>query len=84
MDFKVYILWSDSLQKFYVGSTRDLRDRLLRHNSGYEKFTSKGKPWELIFEIVCIDRKEAFNLEMKIKSRGIRRYLDDNNIVHGK
>jgi len=84
MDFKVYILWSGSLQKFYVGSTRDLTDRLLQHNAGYEKFTSKGKPWELIFEILCTDRKEAFNLEMKIKSRGIRRYLDDNNIVHGK
>ena len=84
MDFKVYILWSKALQKFYVGSTRDLTDRLLRHNAGYEKFTSKGKPWELICEIPCIDRKEALNLEMKIKSRGIRRYLDDNNIVHGK
>ena len=39
---------------------------------------------ELIHEIICVDRKEAYNLEMKIKSRGIRRYLDENNIVHGK
>ena len=84
MNFKVYILWSDSLQKFYVGSTNNAEDRLLRHNAGYEKYTSKGKPWKLIHEIACIDRKEAYNLEMKIKARGIRRYLDDNKIVHGK
>jgi putative endonuclease len=84
MNFRVYILWSESLQKFYVGSTNDLIDRLYRHNAGYEKYTSKGKPWKLIHEITCIDRKEAFNLEMKIKSRGIKRYLDDNKIDHGK
>ena len=84
MNFRVYILWSESLQKFYVGSTNDLIDRLYRHNAGYEKYTSKGKPWKLIHEITCIDRKEAFNLEMKIKSRGIKRYLDDYKIDHGK
>ena len=84
MNFKVYILWSESLQKFYVGSTNNAEDRLLRHNAGYEKYTSKGKPWKLIHEIACIDRKEAYNLEMKIKARGIRRYLDDDKIVYGK
>jgi len=31
MNFKVYILWSDVLQKFYVGHTADLEDRLYRH-----------------------------------------------------
>ena len=44
MNFKVYILWSKSLQKFYVGSTNDVERRLLRPNAGYEKYTSKGKP----------------------------------------
>jgi len=84
MDFKVYILWSDSLKRFYVGSTNDLADRLLRHNAGYEKYTSRGVPWKKIYEITCKDRKEAYNLEMKIKKRGIRRFLDDNKINHGK
>jgi putative endonuclease len=84
MDFKVYILWSESLKKFYVGNTNDVIDRLFRHNAGYEKYTSKGTPRKLIHEIVCKDRKEAYNLEMKIKKRGIRRYLEDNKISHGK
>lgn len=44
MAFVVYILWSDSLQKFYVGSINDFKDRLQRHNAGHEKFTSKGTP----------------------------------------
>ena len=84
MNFKVYILWSESLQKYYVGSTNNLEDRLQRHNAGYEKFTSKGKPWKLIYKVECLDRKEAVNLERKIKSRGIKRYLEDNKIELGK
>ena len=28
-----------------MGSSTGIDDRLLRHNAGYEKFTSKGKPW---------------------------------------
>ena len=39
-ELKVYILWSEELQKFYVGSTNDM-DEVHRHNSGYRKFTSK-------------------------------------------
>ena len=84
MGFKTYILWSDSLQKFYVGSTNDLEDRLFRHNAGEGKFTSKGIPWVLIWSTDCIDRKESFNLEIRIKKRGIRRFLEDNRISFGK
>lgn len=83
MAFKTYILWSELIQKFYVGSTEDLPQRLLRHNSGRVKFTSKGVPWQLIWSFEGVDRKEAFKLEMKIKSRGIKRFLEDRNIPFG-
>jgi putative endonuclease len=76
--FSTYILWSDLLKKFYAGSTQDLDQRLLRHNTGKVNFTSKGIPWQLIWSKPGVDRKEVYNLEMKIKSRGIRRFLEDN------
>lgn len=84
MMFKVYILWSELLQKFYVGSTNNLEDRLYRHNSGQGIYTGKGVPWKLIWRIDCIDRKDAVQLENKIKKRGIKRFLLDRNIVFGK
>ena len=77
----VYILYSDSLSKYYVGHTNSINRRLYEHNSGHSKFTRKGKPWELIFTCECTTRKEAVTLEGKIKKRGIRRYLEDNNIT---
>lgn len=78
MSHKVYILWSESLEKYYVGSTNDLEDRMYRHNSGQGSFTSKGMPWVLIWSCECVDRSEAVRFENKIKKRGIKRFLSDN------
>jgi putative endonuclease len=84
MNYKVYILWSEVLQKFYVGSTNDLDDRLYRHNSGQSTYSAKGIPWNLICSFDCADRKEAVNLENKIKKRGIERFLLNQNISFGR
>jgi putative endonuclease len=75
----VYILLSEKLDRYYVGSTNNIVDRLKRHNGGQGKYTSKGVPWELITSFEVNSRSEAVNLEMKIKKRGIKRYLLDIN-----
>ncbi|HAN18156.1 MAG TPA: hypothetical protein DCQ24_05725 [Bacteroidales bacterium] len=46
MKYYVYILFSESLQKFYIGQTQNLLDRIKRHNHGFENYTSKGIPWK--------------------------------------
>lgn len=75
----VYIVFSDLLAKYYAGQTEDLNRRLSEHNSGKGNYTSKGVPWRLIWQTECADRIEAVRLERKIKSRGIKRYLQDTN-----
>ncbi len=76
----VYILYSRSLKKHYVGQTQDLTNRLDRHNNGREKFTKRGTPWELIWSQYCLNRSEAIILERKIKKRGASRFLNDNKL----
>ena len=44
----VYILYSKSIEKYYVGQTSNLQNRILQHNSGESKYTSKGMPWEIV------------------------------------
>jgi putative endonuclease len=78
MEFCVYILWSERLGKYYVGSTGNLENRVKRHNKGEEKFTSKGVPWQLIWSECYRTRSEAVQMENKIKKRGIQRFLIDN------
>jgi putative endonuclease len=77
----VYILYSSSLGKFYVGSTDNIERRIDQHNSGRSNFSSKGIPWKLITRIECKNRSEAMGLEIQIKKRGIKRYLEDNHLV---
>jgi len=77
----VYIFYRSSLGKFYVGSTDNVERRIDQHNSGRSNFTSKGIPWKLIAKIECKSRSDAMGLEIQIKKRGIKRYLQDNHLV---
>ncbi|MDO6603564.1 GIY-YIG nuclease family protein [Arenibacter palladensis] len=77
MDYVVYILFSETTDRYYVGQTINIERRLVTHNNGGKKYTSKGRPWILIKTYPCIDRIEAVQLERKIKKRGIKRYLGE-------
>ncbi len=75
--FFVYILYSITKKKFYIGQTNDINDRLKRHNSGQSLSTKNGIPWKIIYTIQLNSRSEAVTLENKIKKRGAKRYLQD-------
>ncbi|MCM4173443.1 excinuclease ABC subunit C [Arenibacter sp. TNZ] len=77
MDYVVYILFSETADRYYVGHTNNVEKRLVTHNNGGKKYPSKGRPWILIKIYPCADRTEAVQLERKIKKRGIKRYLDE-------
>ena len=79
MTYFVYIIWSEKLKQFYVGSTQDIENRLREHNLGEGNFTSKGIPWKMTWNTELKDRGEAVRLENKIKKRGIKRFLNDNS-----
>ena len=71
-----YILFSEKLNKYYVGSTTDLDRRLLEHNRGKEKFTSMGCPWVLVYH-ECFDLlKGARDRERNIKKQKSRQYIE--------
>ena len=75
--FFVYILYSQNLQRYYVGSTESVEKRLQEHNTGKSKSTRGGVPWELIHTESFPTRSDAMHQEQKIKARGIGRYLSD-------
>ncbi|MEP7194871.1 MAG: GIY-YIG nuclease family protein [Saprospiraceae bacterium] len=77
--FTTYILWSERMHKYYIGSTGDLADRLERHNLGREHYTSKGVPWIVVHSEEFVTRAEAVNKEFQIKKRGAKRYIESLN-----
>jgi putative endonuclease len=64
----VYILYSPSFDRFYIGQTQDMENRLKRHSSGIEKATAPFSPWELKLTIKKNTRGEAMILERKLKN----------------
>ena len=72
----VYILFSQSLNKYYVGSTPDLDRRIAEHNRGKEKFTKTGVPWLLVYKEIFEDLKQARQRELYIKKMKSRTYIE--------
>ncbi len=71
----VYILFSNSLKRFYVGQTDNMASRLERHNGKKVKSTKAGIPWVVVKTFEVNTRSEAVVLERKIKKRGAERFL---------
>jgi len=71
----VYVLSSKKTKGWYIGSTRDLRKRILRHNSGKNKSTKHGAPWKIMYCEISLNQKDARMREKYLKSGMGRRYL---------
>ena len=73
MKHYTYILKSINHDQYYIGQTNNMENRLERHNKGYEKYTSKYKPWDIALKIEKESRSEAIILERKLKNLGSKR-----------
>ena len=66
--FYVYILYSKTIDTYYVGSTSMLlEERLRRHLSLHSGFTGRAKDWEIVYFESYENKKEAILREQEIK-----------------
>jgi len=70
-----YILYSNLFDKYYIGQTNDVKQRLNRHNRGQVTSTKPYKPWELVLVIQKTSRSEAMILERKLKNLNRKKLL---------
>ena len=65
----VYILFSESLQKFYIGSTGELPEgRLEKHLKSNKGFTAQVKDWKIVYTEKVTDISSARKRENQLKS----------------
>ena len=76
MIFFVYIIYSASLNRYYVGSTGQLEDRLYRHRNSGSKSTKKAKDWTLKYTESFDTYALAVAREMQIKKMKSRSYIE--------
>ena len=72
----VYILQSRKNNRYYIGSTNSVIERLKYHNDGLVKSTKNTRPFELKIFISCADITEAKKSEYKLKQYKRRDILE--------
>ncbi|MCP9762136.1 GIY-YIG nuclease family protein [Lacihabitans soyangensis] len=79
MNHFVNILFSQSLNKFYVGESTFPFERVKEHNTGkYGKsFTKQVNDWEINLFIELENRNQALIIEKKIKSMKSSKYIEN-------
>ena len=71
-----YILYSEKLNKYYIGACIDMDRRLYEHNIGHSKFTSTGIPWIVKYTETFETLQEAKKRELAIKKMKSRKYIE--------
>ena len=67
--FYTYILYSQSLDRFYVGYTsQPLEERLKKHLSSHSGYTSRAKDWEIAYYEMFENKHSAIKREKEIKN----------------
>jgi putative endonuclease len=68
MQYFVYILFSKSLNKYYIGSSSNIEDRLKKHNQIHKGYTASGQPWILVYHEAYCKKAEALLREKQLKN----------------
>lgn len=61
--------------RWYTGSTHDLRKRFNEHNAKKSEYTKHRGPYQLIYYEACLNEQDAKAREIYLKSGMGKRYL---------
>ena len=76
MAFTVYVLYSRTHNKIYIGYTSDLANRLDSHNIYAKKgYTVRYRPWEVIYTEHFKLKQQAIKREKQLKSAKGRTFV---------
>ena len=67
--YAVYILQSEKDQSFYIGYSSNVEERLRKHNSSRQGYTSRKKPWKVVYQEAFHTKGEAIRREQFLKKQ---------------
>ena len=76
MRYYLYVLYSKQIDRYYVGATQDIEQRLLSHLSNHGGYTSRVKDWLVVYQEVFASKKEAYEREKQVKSWKSRKMIE--------
>ena len=77
MRYHLYILFSSSRNKYYIGYTGDnLEDRLRKHNSNHKGFTGSKNDWKIVYTESYHTKEQAYQRERELKKWNSRKLIE--------
>lgn len=73
--YYTYIIYSEIADRYYIGYTSDLEDRLRHHNTGGTKSTKRGIPWKIVYQEEHDTKYDAIIREHEIKKKKSRKHI---------
>lgn len=67
MAFFVYILYSEKLDRYYIGVTENVEKRLQKHLCNHSGFTGKAADWSICLTEPYPDKTAALKREKQLK-----------------
>ena len=82
MSYCVYMLKSQGVKSVtYVGYTKNIKERLVLHNSGKGAKFTRGRTWKLIYKEIFKSKSKAISREYYIKkNRTLRNKIKNSKI----
>jgi putative endonuclease len=68
MEYYLYILKSSKIGKYYIGISQNPQKRLDYHNTFEKGFTSRYRPWSIVYTQLFNSKFEASMAEKKLKN----------------
>ena len=65
--YYVYIIQSQTDRSFYIGFSVNIESRLNEHNFGRTNYTSKKRPWVLVYSEEFENKTDAIKRELFLK-----------------
>ncbi len=79
MNYYLYVLQSLKRKRFYIGVTKNIKERLKKHNNSSTRSTRPYRPWKLIYWEKFNDKQEAYKREFFLKSP--KGFLEKKRII---
>ena len=74
--YYVYIIQTETNGSYYVGYTRNISERLKRHNEGRSTYTKSKENWKLVYVEEYKTSAEARAREREIKGKKSKKYIE--------
>ncbi len=82
MEYNLYILRSIKVYKYYTGVSKNSHRRLEYHNTIERGFTSRYRPWEIVFTKKFKTKAEAMAAEKKVKGWKSKKMIE--KLINGE